>query len=200
MDQDVLSRIAVNATPLRPGDEEVFTAQLGRLPRGLVAVGARCVCGNPAVTITKPRLEDGSPFPTLFYLSLPELVLEVSRLEAHGMMAELNEELAGDPELAAAHARAHASYLARRAELGEVPEIKDVSAGGMPTRVKCLHALVGYSLSAGRGVCPLGDRALDAIGWDTAVCHCGEPGSQDGSGSKGEPDSQGAAGESVAHR
>lgn len=175
MDQDLLARIGVNATPLRPGDEEVFTAQLGRLPRGLVAVGARCACGKPAVTITKPRLEDGSPFPTLFYLSLPELVVEVSRLEAHGMMAQLNDELESNPELAAAHGEAHRSYLRRRSLLGEVPEIKDVSAGGMPTRVKCLHALVGYSLSAGRGVCPLGDRALDALGWDTAVCHCAEP-------------------------
>lgn len=175
MEQELLHRIAINATPLRPGDEEVFTAQLGRLPRGLVAVGARCACGKPAVTITKPRLEDGSPFPTLFYLSLPELVAQISRLEAHGMMAELNEELAKDPELAQAHAQAHHSYIERREILGEVPEIADVSAGGMPTRVKCLHALVGYSLSAGRGVCPLGDRALDALGWDTAVCHCSQP-------------------------
>jgi hypothetical protein avisC_03628 len=58
----------------------------------------------------------------------------------------------------------------------DVPEIHGVSAGGMPTRVKCLHALVGHALAAGRGVNPIGDRALDMMRerglWDTAACTC----------------------------
>jgi hypothetical protein len=70
-----------------------------------------------------------------------------------------------DPALAAAYALAHRSYLADRAQLGDdVPQIAEVSAGGMPTRVKCLHALVGHALAAGLGVNPLGDEALAAIG------------------------------------
>lgn len=169
---DVLTRVARNATPLREGDRETLTEQLGRLPRGLVGVGARCACGKPAVTVTLQRLPEGSPFPTVFYLSLPYLVREASRLEANGVMAEFNEALAEDPELRSAYARAHESYVERRGVLGDVPEIAGISAGGMPTRVKCLHALVGYSISAGMGVCPVGDKALEMIGWDPAVCHC----------------------------
>ncbi len=167
-----LSDIGANVTELREGDREEFSAQLGREPRGLVAVGARCACGRPAVTVTSPRLPDGSPFPTLFYLSLPYLVYQISRLEADGKMAEYNEALAEDPELAEAHARAHRSYVERRSVLGDVPEISGVSAGGMPNRVKCLHALAGYALAVGSGVCPIGDMALDAVGWDGSVCHC----------------------------
>ena len=169
-----LTDIGANVTELREGDTGVIAAQLGREPRGLVAIGARCACGRPAVTVTSPRLPEGTPFPTLFYLSLPYLVYEISRLEADGKMAEYNEALAESPELAAAHARAHHSYLERRRILGDVPEIAGVSAGGMPSRVKCLHALAGYSLAAGRGVCPIGDMALDGVGWGAAVCHCEE--------------------------
>ncbi|MFT3944661.1 MAG: DUF501 domain-containing protein [Ancrocorticia sp.] len=171
---DILAKVAVNATPLREGDRETLTEQLDRLPRGLVGVGARCACGTPAVTVTLPRLPEGSPFPTVFYLSLPYLVREASRLEANGVMAEFNEMLADNDELRAAYARAHESYVERRAMLGDVPEITGISAGGMPTRVKCLHALVGYSISAGPGVCPIGDKALEMIGWDPSVCHCAE--------------------------
>lgn len=78
---DVLKRVAVNATEIRPDDRAILTAQLGRDPRGLVGIGARCACGAPAVTITYPRLPDGSPFPTVFYLSYPWLVREISRIE-----------------------------------------------------------------------------------------------------------------------
>ncbi len=87
-------------------------------------------------------------------------------------MAQFNDQLAADEALRAAHVRAHESYLERRGVLGDVPEIAGISAGGMPTRVKCLHALVGYSISAGMGACPVGDKALEMIGWDPAVCHC----------------------------
>ncbi|WP_415505070.1 DUF501 domain-containing protein, partial [Actinomyces slackii] len=99
-----------------------------------------------------------------------------STLEAEHLMEEFNAELAQDPELAAAYARAHEDYLARRAELGQVPEIEGISAGGMPTRVKCLHAVVGHSLAAGPGVNPMGDRALAVLAergmWDPEHCHC----------------------------
>jgi hypothetical protein len=74
------------------------------------------------------------------------------------------QRLSEDEQLADAYARAHAAYLADRETLGHVPEIAGVSAGGMPTRVKCLHALVGHSLAAGPGVNPLGDEALAQIG------------------------------------
>ncbi|WP_422631986.1 DUF501 domain-containing protein [Pseudokineococcus basanitobsidens] len=134
--------------------------QLGRPSRGAVAVAHRCPCGHPDVVATAPRLPDGTPFPTTYYLTCPRAASAVGTLESDGVMRAMTERLAEDAELAAGHRRAHEDYLRRRAELGEVPEIAGVSAGGMPTRVKCLHVLVAHALAVGPGVTPLGDEAL----------------------------------------
>ena len=159
-----------------PADLEALADQLGRVPRGVVAIAARCVCGRPTVVRTAPRLDDGTPFPTSYYLTHPAAVKGCSTLEAEHLMETFNAALADDAELAAAYAAAHDDYLARRAELGQVPEIEGVSAGGMPTRVKCLHALLGHTLAAGAGVNPIGDRTLEALRerglWDPERCSC----------------------------
>ncbi len=153
-------------TPYTDADRERVREQLNRLPRGVVGVASRTADGEPIVVATAPRLDDGTPFPTTYYLTHPDYVTEASRLEANGVMADLTAELADDEELRAAYARAHAQYLADRARIGqeagldEVAEVADFSAGGMPTRIKCLHALVGHSLAAGPGVNPVGDRAI----------------------------------------
>jgi hypothetical protein len=126
-------------------------AQLGRVPRAMRAVAHRCPCGLPDVVETSPRLAEGTPFPTLYYLTCPRASSAVGRLEASGVMREMADRLRSDSELASAYRAAHEAYLARRVELGDVPEIDGVSAGGMPTRVKCLHALLAHSLAAGRG-------------------------------------------------
>lgn len=148
---------------MTPADEATIEAQLGRPPRGVIGVAWRCASGHPGVVATGPRLPDGTPFPTTYYVTCPSLTSAVSTLEASGLMAEMTARLAADPELAAAHQRAHQAYLADRARYGDVPEIAGVSAGGMPTRVKCLHVLVGHSLAAGRGVNLLGDEAVDLL-------------------------------------
>ena len=159
-----------------PADLEALADQLGRVPRGVVSIAARCVCGRPSVVRTAPRLDDGTPFPTSYYLTHPAAVKGCSTLEAEHLMDDFNERLAADESLAAAYAAAHEDYLGRRAELGRAEEIDGVSAGGMPTRVKCLHALVGHSLAAGRGVNPIGDLTLAVLIerglWDPARCLC----------------------------
>ncbi|MBC7290572.1 MAG: DUF501 domain-containing protein [Actinotalea sp.] len=148
--------------------------QLGRAPRGVVGVAARCVCGRPIVVRTAPRLPDGTPFPTTYYLTHPRAVAAVSTLEASGVMREMTQRLQDDPDLAARYRAAHEDYLRRRAELGVVPEIAGISAGGMPGRVKCLHVLVGHALAVGPGVNPLGDEALALLAehWRPDVCTC----------------------------
>lgn len=153
-------------------DRVVVAAQLGRSPRAVRAVAHRCPCGNPDVVETSPRLPDGSPFPTLYYLTCPRAASAIGTLEASGLMSEMTDRLAADPELAAAYRAAHAAYLARREEIGHVDEIDAISAGGMPKRVKCLHVLVGHALAAGRGVNPLGDEALDRLPdwWANGPC------------------------------
>ncbi|WUH93210.1 DUF501 domain-containing protein [Streptomyces sp. NBC_00433] len=144
--------------PATPAEAAAVRAQLGRPPRGLRAVAHRCPCGNPDVVETQPRLEDGTPFPTLYYLTCPRAASAIGTLEADGVMKAMTARLAEDPELAAAYRAAHEDYIARR----DAIEVLDgfPSAGGMPDRVKCLHVLVGHSLAAGPGVNPLGDEAL----------------------------------------
>jgi uncharacterized protein len=153
-------------------DEAAVEAQLGRPPRSVHGVAHRCPCGNPDVVATEPRLEDGTPFPTTFYLTCPRAASMIGTLEASGLMGEMADRLAEDPALAAAYLRAHEEYLAAREAIGDVPEIDGVSAGGMPNRVKCLHALAAQSLAQGRGMNPLGDEVLDRLGsfWAAGPC------------------------------
>ncbi|KQX69443.1 DUF501 domain-containing protein [Angustibacter sp. Root456] len=146
--------------------------QLGRRPRGVVGVAHRCPCGAPDVVETVPRLDDGTPFPTTYYATCPRLTGAISTLESSGLMARMTERLADDADLADRYRAAHEDYLRRRNRLGEVAEIAGISAGGMPTRVKCLHVLVGHALAAGPGVNPFGDEALEALGewWAPGSC------------------------------
>ena len=161
-------------------DVAVVTSQLGRPARGVIGIAARCLCGNPTVVATTPRLDDGTPFPTLYYLSHPAATSAVSTLEATGVMAELSallvDENGAPTELATAYRAAHDSYLADRESIEVVDEIAGYSAGGMPDRIKCLHALVAHSLAAGPGVNPIGDLALARAGWTPDRCECAQPG------------------------
>src|SRR3954447_18210934 len=128
-------------------DIAIVSAQLGRPVRSVIGVAARCVCGAPTVVATNPRLDDGTPFPTLYYLSHPAATAAMSDLEAEHVMVELQDAIT-DAEFWAAHLAAHEAYLADRAAFGDVPEIAGISAGGMPSRVKCLHALAAPALAA----------------------------------------------------
>ena len=156
-------------------DAAVIAAQLGRPPRGLLAVAHRCPCGLPDVAETSPRLADGSPFPTLYYLTCPRAHAAVSKLEATGMMRDMTARLA-DGALRRRYESAHQDYLARREAAARAAGIEPLppgtqSAGGMPERVKCLHALVAHELAAGN-VNPFGREALDAAGewWQAGPC------------------------------
>ncbi len=158
MSTDARDGISVSAA-----DRAAVAAQLGRPPRGTRAVAHRCPCGLPDVVETTPRLADGTPFPTLYYLTCPRAVAACGRLESAGLMREMNARLAADPDLAARYQAAHDDYLARREAIGHVSEIAKVSAGGMPQRVKCLHVHLAHALAAGPGVNPFGDEVLALV-------------------------------------
>ena len=156
-------------------DAEAVAAQLGRAPRGLRAVAHRCPCGLPDAVETAPRLPDGTPFPTLYYLTCPRATAAVSGLEAAGMMREMTARL-GDEPTRAAYEQAHRDYLVSRdaaaADEGLEPLPPGTqSAGGMPDRVKCLHALVAHELAA-PGANVFGREALAAAGqwWSRGPC------------------------------
>lgn len=158
--------------PLRAGDREAVAAQLGRSARGLCGVAYRCPCGLPAVVVTAPRLEDGTPFPTLYYATCPRLTSRIGTIEAEGLMRTQTERLETDPGFAAAYAAAHRAYLAERDAIE--PLGTDTSAGGMPTRVKCLHVHVAHSLAVGPDVNPVGDETLALLEpwWASGRCVC----------------------------
>ena len=149
-------------------DLDAIKDQLGRSPRDVHAIAYRCPCGKPAVVETPPRLSDGTPFPTFYYATCPRLTGAISTLETTGMMMQMQDRLATDPELAGKYAAAHEDFIAARnavaKEVGlDVPEVEGISAGGMPSRVKCLHSLVAHTLGAGPDVNPFGDEALAAL-------------------------------------
>ncbi len=152
-------------------DQKIIYLQLGRPPRDCLAVAYRGACQNPAVVKTKPRLADETPFPTLYYLTCPTLNAEIGTLESVGYMKELENLLMNDKDLKDNYYRAHLSYLAERDEIEAVPETKSISAGGMPERVKCLHALAAHALAKGPGVNLVGDLVLKKIGnWCKTSC------------------------------
>jgi len=156
-----------------PEDLRALEIQLGRPARDVHKVSYRCPCGNPAVIETPPRLSDGTPFPTFYYATCPNLTAAISTLENSDLMEEMNRRLAIDAQLAGEYHAAHDDYIAARSALGiDVPEVAGISAGGMPDRVKCLHSLIAHSLSAGPGVNPLGDQALEKLGewWQNGNC------------------------------
>ena len=157
---------------ISPEDLLEVSRQLGREARDIVEVAARCACSRPLVVKTLPRLGDGTPFPTMFYLTQKSATAAVSALEAGGYMTELQELLVQDEALAKGYQLAHTNYLAEREQMEVVEETQGISAGGMPTRVKCLHALVAHSLAKGKGANPIGDLALEKLSWSSEVCRC----------------------------
>lgn len=147
---------------------DIVRTQLGRYPRGMMAVGAYDAQGTPLAVVTRPLVNGTIPFPTTCYLTGPDVVKATSHLEANGVMREFNEMLANDEVLQAQYQRAHELYLAFRHALaqrtGDSEEhIDGISAGGMPVRIKCLHALVAQSLIMGPGINPFGDLALERM-------------------------------------
>jgi uncharacterized protein len=162
------------ADPQEPSETDlaIVAAQLGRTPRGTRAIAHRCPCGNPDVVETSPRLADGSPFPTLFYLTCPHATAACSRLESAGVMRDMQDRLSTDPVLAERYRAAGEDYLARRRAIEDVPEIAQVAAGGMPGRVKCLHVHVAHALAVGPGVNPFGDETVERLREDWPAGDC----------------------------
>jgi hypothetical protein len=159
-----------------PAELEVVARQLGRPPRGVTAIAHYCPCGLPDVVQTQPRLPDGTPFPTLYYLTCPRASAAISRLEAAGVMREMAARLEADAELRAAYLAAHEDYLSRRDEAARSAGLEPLpagtqSAGGMPGRVKCLHALAAHELAV-PGSNPVGAAAVRAAGewWHAGQC------------------------------
>jgi hypothetical protein len=156
-------------------DRRVVEAQLGRRPRGQWGVARRCHLGVPMVIENHPRLHDGSPFPTTFWLTCPLLIKRVGTLESRGMLSEVTGLLGADEDLRRRMSNALVRYRARR-DSHEVLDDWSSPPGGGPDRVKCLHAHVAHELADPPN--PAGAIALEKVGWPDCVVPCvahGEP-------------------------
>jgi len=159
-----------------PEDLAAIAEQLGRPPRGVRSVAHRCPCGLPDVVETAPRLPDGTPFPTLYYLTCVRACAAASRLEASGLMREMTGRLETDPGLRSSYQAAHRDYADRRRAVAITAGVEPLpegtqTTGGMPDRIKCLHALIAHEL-AQPGTNPFGREAILAIGqwWAPGPC------------------------------
>jgi uncharacterized protein len=152
-----------------PQDRAIVEAQVGRPLRGPWAVAARCHLGIPTVIENHPRLDDGAPFPTLFWLTCPLLVQRTSRVEAKGTMSELTERLEGDDKLRRELTRAMARYKDRRDRHERIPESAETPGGGTG-RVKCLHVHVAQELADPPN--PLGAMVLAGVGFPDCRVPC----------------------------
>jgi uncharacterized protein len=158
-DPDASYEAAAAAPPVDAEGRAVISAQLGRPARGNPAVVHRCVFGLPTVVRVDPKLDDGTPFPTTFWLSCPVMRSQIGRLEADHAMVGLNERLDTESDLAADYAAGHERYVAFRDRLGE-PLTGDPGAGGMPRHIKCLHVHGAHHLATGDN--PIGAWTIDA--------------------------------------
>jgi hypothetical protein len=146
-------------------DEEVVARQIGRKPRAFARVAVRCPFGRPAVTEQVPFDADGKPFPTQYYVTCPQLVAAISRLEAAGGVERWSRAAVDDDELARSLAGAQAEQRRLR------PEI-DAGIGGSTRTgsLKCLHAHAAFALA--RPGYELGDRILAELPaiWPDSCC------------------------------
>ena len=125
----------------------IVGAQLGRPARGVAGVAARCPHGYPAAVETRPYLEDGTPFPTLFYLTCPSAAVRAGDWEARGGVAELRRVADEDPALGAALAWLEHWYRERRRGLAGDSWVGAVDGGA------ALGAGIGGPVGVGRATC-----------------------------------------------
>ena len=152
-------------------DREVIETQLGRPLRGPWRVAHRCHLGVPTVIESAPVLDDGTPFPTTFWLTCPLLVRRAGSLEAAGWMRAANRRLQEEPQWKGRVARSAAAYRSYRDSLGEIAAGDEMPGGG-PERVKCVHAHIAHELA--RAADPVGALALTETGWPDCVRPCVE--------------------------
>ena len=151
----------------------MVAAQIERDPRGETATAVRCEHGLPMVVRTSPTLESGEPFPTLYWLTCPLAVRAIGKLESAGTMRDLNEKLNAEPALKAAYAGAHERY--RKDRDGGL-DGRDESAGGMPGRVKCLHALYAHELADANPIGEIVRERIEPLGCPGSCIVPGESG------------------------
>jgi hypothetical protein len=124
------------------GSAKTISAQIGRPLRASSEVVASCHLGLPVVVAVPPLLDDGTPFPTRYWLTCPLAVRRVSRLESAGEIKRLERRRLEDSDFEAALSGAHARYELERDRLLPLDAQRRPrgGVGGSASGVKCLHA------------------------------------------------------------
>lgn len=132
-------------------DLKVVEVQIGRSTRAESEVVSRCHLGLPVVVKVPPRLFDGTPFPTLYWLTCPLAVTRIGRLEGAGGVKRMERRAEVDPAFGAALEEANRAYMAERDELLADDELPRPTGGVGGTRVgvKCLHAHFAHTAAGG---------------------------------------------------
>ncbi len=157
--------MADSGAPAADAEAGLVARQLGRIPRDPWRVVVRCQWGRPSVIASPSRLADGTPFPTLYWLTCPWLVESVGALESEGVLGAWTARAASDPALAADLGATHAALRERRAgESGGVDVCAGIGVAGQrdASRVKCLHAHVALTLAGIED--PVGQETLELLG------------------------------------
>lgn len=143
-------------------DRGVIEAQIGRPLRAESEVVVRCHLDRPVVVRVPPHLDDGTPFPTLYWLTCPLAVSRIGRLESSGGVKRMEAKAGADEEFGEALEEAHASYARERQGLVIRRDLPQPSGGvgGAATGVKCLHAHYAHAKSGGDN--PVGELVA---GW-----------------------------------
>lgn len=128
-------------------DARAVRERLGREPQADFEVVVRDAHGLPVVVRNAPLTRDGTPMPTRYWLTDPDLMQRIGRLEGDGGVRRAEREI--EPEELA---RAHAEYATERDaalpadHVGPRPE---GGVGGTRVGVKCLHAHYAWYLAGG---------------------------------------------------
>ena len=147
-------------------EEHIIAKQIGRPPRGFLKVESYCQYGYPKVIQVYPLLRDGErfePFPTMFWLTCPIVIEQISRLEEQGVIKQLEKEMAENPKLQTQYDEDHERYAKERfallkpqdktflEERGLIETLRERGIAGIQDHrfVKCLHAHYAHHLARG---------------------------------------------------
>ncbi|MGH8927639.1 MAG: DUF501 domain-containing protein [Acidimicrobiia bacterium] len=149
-------------------EQRVISAQLGRPLRAASTPVVRCHLGLPVVVEVPPILDDGTPFPTRFWLTCPLAVRRIARIESRGDIKQIDERATTEPEFGARLKAAHERYEREREALIPPDAVHRPTGGvaGASAGVKCLHAHYAdfaAGRSSGSGENPVGELVAPAI-------------------------------------
>ena len=153
-------------------NKKIVETQLNRSLRSKVDVVASCHFNLPAVIKVPSNLDDGTPFPTSYWLTCPMYNKKVGSLESQGLIKELDKQLNENKDLNQQWAERQKSYEEERNRENKNKEnlINPTGGvGGAKESIKCLHSHLADELATQKNI--IGKIVLESVG----SFNCEEP-------------------------